>query len=148
MTGVSITSYTWHQDVIEFDSSLEVSDPRWRYTDAAGHVHSALSDSWTTERGEEAWCSSCCDFHGEIGSWCTECGEELHPSTVPMGAAFIPGLQSITVEGVAEEMQLGQTFELDLEDIGPCKVLVTEIEWSNTVVRFSGHATPIRQVSK
>lgn len=83
-------------------------DPKWSYTDPAGHVHTTLDTlEWVVT--STYWCDSCCDEHDEGEYRCRLCAAVVEPSYVFKGpdVAFVPGL----VEGKLR-MADGRTFWL------------------------------------
>lgn len=75
---------------IEFTTALPQPDPRWTYTDRAGHEHSygqrgSAADRYPTlerRESEPYWCSDCDDEHTDVWFECALCGERINPGTV------------------------------------------------------------------
>lgn len=77
------------RDTIAVDSVLAMKpDPKWRYTDKAGHEHrfdNQDSTPTTLVQVEEEpwWCYDCRDLHNEYHLECKLCHETIEPHYVP-----------------------------------------------------------------
>jgi hypothetical protein len=144
--NIVITSVEMHTDMIPWSSNLPTVDPDWEFTDSAGHVHTATSDTMVYEQGEQGWCGQCGDYHADFGNWCAQCGEELHPKlTYGASSGFMPGATTLTLTGTARAMlQPGQTVRIDVPHVGSCDVRVVEVTLeAGRLCSFRGDAVPV-----
>jgi hypothetical protein len=90
-------------DMIDVTSALPRPDPRWTYTDQAGHQHrydkTAPGHYYPTQvvvTEEPYWCPDCHDEHSDSHYECPLCGEEIEPGLVsaPLYREYMPGLAS------------------------------------------------------
>lgn len=75
-----------------------VADPRWMFTDAAGHEHRRTRDgypslAWVITGQDGCGDPECCGETWDVGEYrCRECAEVIEPGThIPAGSTFIPG---------------------------------------------------------
>lgn len=93
-------------EMIEVTSGLLRPDPKWAYTDHAGHEHYYRKGSRYGEGSgyptlivvteEPYWCPDCHDEHTSSHYECPLCDEEIAPGLVPEPPyrEYIPGLTS------------------------------------------------------
>lgn len=75
-------------------------DPKWRYTDKAGHEHSEVA--LLKEVVEyDWWCDDCRDRHEMTHLECPRCGEKIEPKLiwVPGGTSYIQGYTTYMLDG-------------------------------------------------
>lgn len=98
---------TVETEQIDVTPSVETKpDPKWTYTDPAGHFH-AWTDSGElptlTTRTEHVPCGDddCCEGYDEPYYVCAICGVEVEPGTItttPSSRRYEPGRKSWTVK--------------------------------------------------
>jgi len=141
------------QEMIEYRSNIaRKADPRWEFTDAAGHFH-AYDQSRKNElptldaRVEHVDCDgSACgsesDCEGyDITHWhCALCGEEIKPGTVPDEYGIIPGRWSfdLTVHGEVPKGRVSFRFTArEVEFFGIAETMSSRAEGSFVRVRVT-----------
>lgn len=93
------------QDWIDVTTALPQSDPKWTFTDAAGHPHAYGNQdrrypTLVTKSGEPYWCGDCDDEHVDQWYECAQCGETIRPGTrIDTSPRQIPGLRTATIDG-------------------------------------------------
>lgn len=102
------------QEWIDVTSSFPSPDPRWTYTDQAGHEHH-YSNGYPTLRyvvDGSHWCDGTeglynHDPHLAVDEYhyeCQQCGEVIEPRLVPGGyPQSIPGMISATLSGIRRD---------------------------------------------
>lgn len=96
---------------VEVSSYSPEPDPRWTFTDAAGHAHAPsrsgvngplIYPTMELATGAIVWCEDCQDDHGTECWWeCRICGEKILPGIrTPVGRRFVPGLTSYEIDGM------------------------------------------------
>lgn len=92
-------------DTIEYSTALPQPDPKWTYTDRAGHGHAygGSSNPYPTlarKHGEPYWCADCRDEHVDEWLECPQCGEKITPGTyIDTSVRRMPGLTSYLLDG-------------------------------------------------
>jgi len=93
---------------IEVTTALPQPDPRWTYTDHAGHRHAYGADGPAPDRyptlvlreSEPYWCPDCEDEHTDTWFECPLCGEKITPGTfVDTSPKYISGFTSHLIDG-------------------------------------------------
>lgn len=92
-------------------------DPKWTFTDAAGHRHYRSEDETGGPYPTLMWkpdmvhCADCHEDHDEGFLVCTQCGERVQPGFVSdPGPHLIPGLRSYTIDGEPVSPQAAEDF--------------------------------------
>lgn len=104
------------QDWIDVTTALPQSDPKWTFTDAAGHPHAYGGQdlqypTLVIKSGEPYWCEDCEDEHVDEWYECALCGEKIRPGThVDTSPKQIPGLRSATIDGEPATEQQVEAF--------------------------------------
>jgi hypothetical protein len=97
-------------------------DPRWKFTDAAGHEHAYDEDDKTPTLKAviiaDWWCATCNDEHDDVELQCAQCGEAIVPGTrAGPDRIAIPGVREVYLENVpltaAEQEELRTAGWLD-----------------------------------
>lgn len=122
---------TVRQEMIEYRSQVATKhDPRWEFTDAAGHFHAydekgerPTLDARTEHVPCDGSCSGVCEGEGyDVTHWhCALCREEIEPGRVPDEYGIIPGRHSydLTVHGPVPTGRVSFRFEAgDVEFFG------------------------------
>lgn len=108
---------------IKVATELPQPDPRWAYTDHAGHHHAYGSGGPATERyptlvlreSEPYWCPDCQDEHTDSWLECPLCGEMIAPGTyVDRSPRYINGLTNYLIDGTPVSEEEGKAL---LEEI-------------------------------
>lgn len=90
---------------IEVTTALPQPDPRWTYTDHAGHGHAYGSKTQpyptlVRRQSEPYWCPDCQDEHTDSWLECPLCGEKIQPGTyVDTSPQYIAGPTSYLIDG-------------------------------------------------
>ena len=96
------------QERVEVSTALPQPDPKWTYTDHAGHQHAYGTSGSVTDRyptlvlreSEPYWCSDCQDEHTDTWLECPLCGEKITPGTyIDTSPKYLPGLTSYLIDG-------------------------------------------------
>lgn len=95
-------------DRIEVTSNLPQPDPRWTFTDSAGHHHHTVSgtDGLVTyptlvlRSGPATWCQDCHDEHTDAWWECRLCEKKISPGVrYDNSRRFIPGMITYLLDG-------------------------------------------------
>ncbi|MFI2620421.1 hypothetical protein [Streptomyces sp. NPDC018584] len=93
---------------IEVTTALPQPDPRWTYTDRAGHEHAygqrgSAAHTYPTlarRESEPYWCSDCDDEHTDVWFECPLCGEQIEPGTfIDTSPQYMPGPTTYLIDG-------------------------------------------------
>ena len=123
---VPVVSVDVETESIDITSISDMKpDPKWEFTDAAGHYH-AYTDKGETptleQVGEDYWCQDCNDHHTDYTTQCTLCGEEVNPRRIETGGTFkksMPGRTTWTMRVLSEEfMRVGDRVSVHLTEEG------------------------------
>lgn len=108
MSYARVTGVNVHRDAIVVPVMDAVDpDPKWEYTDLAGHVHRWVDRAVPTVKrvvDYTYWCSLCSDEHESTHEECRECGEWIVPAVVHRGphTVTVPGMLDVTVDVLIE----------------------------------------------
>ncbi|MGX1632739.1 hypothetical protein ACWGUL_01575 [Streptomyces albidoflavus] len=136
---------------IEVSTALPQPDPRWTYTDHAGHHHAYGADgpaavrypSLILRESEPYWCSDCDDEHTDEWFECPLCGEKITPGTfVDSSPRYISGFTSYLIDGEPVTEEEGKAL---LEEI---RVSSEEQERSRTLEQAQQKARAAEQAMR
>lgn len=107
--------------MIEVSTQLPQPDPRWTYTDHAGHDHAygTKDDPYPTlveRQSEPYWCEECHDEHTDTWLECPQCGEKITPGTyIDPSPKYIPGLTTYRIDGEEVTQEEGEALLAELK---------------------------------
>lgn len=109
------------RDMISVSTQLPQPDPRWSYTDRAGHDHAYGTEAnpyptLVRRQGEPYWCDDCQDEHVDTWLECPQCGEKIQPGTfIDPAPKYIPGLTSYRIDGEEVSPQEGEALLAEMK---------------------------------
>ncbi len=112
---------------IEVSTALPQPDPRWTYTDHAGHRHAYGARGPVTQmyptlalrESEPYWCNDCDDEHTDRWYECPLCGEKIEPGTfVDTSPQYISGYTSYLIDGEPVTEAEGKALLAEIQAAG------------------------------
>lgn len=111
-------------DRIEVSKVRPQPDPKWTYTDHAGHPHAYGTDGTAADRyptlvlwtSEPYWCSDCDDEHTDSWFECPLCGEKITPGTfIDTSPRHVSGRTAYLIDGHPVPEREGQALLADIQ---------------------------------
>lgn len=124
---------SWTLEIDQEDIRVETSggiayDPKWTFTDEAGHEHRYVDQRpyYPTLRevvDHTYWCDTCRDEHEYTHMECVVCGEHIEPGTMFEGprTLHIPGMRTATA--VYDDGRQRQLWDLTPDDLAGLEVI-------------------------